>query len=126
MPRAEHEIHGSGGGRIAEQGRVDFDERFARIEMRRTSTLIAAMMLYKGETDSMLCGTSGAFAMHLHFIDAERRRGGHVLTCRTGPVEVKIDHARDLHVELPPGIALGAPDTGEGVAERIREVEGDS
>ena len=26
---------------------------------------------------------------HLHFVDAERRRGGHVLTCRTGRVEVR-------------------------------------
>ena len=63
---------------------------------------------------------------HLHFIDAERRRGGHVLTCRTGRVEVGIDHARDLHVELPPGIELGAPDAGAGTAERIRKVEGES
>ena len=63
---------------------------------------------------------------HLHFVDAERRRGGHVLTCRTGPVEVQIDHARDLHVELPPGIELGAPDAGAGAAERIRQVEGES
>jgi malate dehydrogenase (oxaloacetate-decarboxylating)(NADP+) len=43
---------------------------FARVEMRRTSTLIGAMGIYKGEADSMLCGTSGAFPMHLHFIDA--------------------------------------------------------
>jgi malate dehydrogenase (oxaloacetate-decarboxylating)(NADP+) len=43
---------------------------FARVEMRRTSTLIGAMGIYKGEADSMLCGTSGAFAMHLHFVDA--------------------------------------------------------
>jgi malate dehydrogenase (oxaloacetate-decarboxylating)(NADP+) len=42
---------------------------FARIEMRRTQTLIGAMLMYKGEADGMLCGTSGAFAMHLHFID---------------------------------------------------------
>jgi malate dehydrogenase (oxaloacetate-decarboxylating)(NADP+) len=42
---------------------------YARIEMRRTATLIGAMLMYKGEADSMLCGTYGAFAMHLHFID---------------------------------------------------------
>jgi acetolactate decarboxylase len=63
---------------------------------------------------------------HLHFIDAERRRGGHVLTCRTAGVTVGIDHARDLHVELPPGIELGSPDAGADTAQRIREVEGDS
>jgi malate dehydrogenase (oxaloacetate-decarboxylating)(NADP+) len=38
--------------------------------MRRTTTLIGAMMMYKGEADGMLCGTSGVFAMHLHFVDA--------------------------------------------------------
>ena len=43
---------------------------FARVEMRRTQTLIGAMMLYKGEADGFLCGTSGVFAMHLHFVDA--------------------------------------------------------
>jgi malate dehydrogenase (oxaloacetate-decarboxylating)(NADP+) len=43
---------------------------FARVEMRRTSTLIGAVGIYKGEADSMLCGVSGAFAMHLHFVDA--------------------------------------------------------
>jgi malate dehydrogenase (oxaloacetate-decarboxylating)(NADP+) len=42
---------------------------FARLEMRRTQTLIGAMLMHKGEADGMLCGTSGAFAMHLHFID---------------------------------------------------------
>lgn len=63
---------------------------------------------------------------HLHFVDAARRRGGHVLGCRTGCVRVAIDSARHLHVELPPGIELGAPDTGSGAAERIRRVEGGS
>ncbi|HEY1288350.1 MAG TPA: NADP-dependent malic enzyme [Burkholderiales bacterium] len=43
---------------------------FARVEMRRTSTLIGAVGIYKGEADSMLCGVSGAFGMHMHFIDA--------------------------------------------------------
>jgi malate dehydrogenase (oxaloacetate-decarboxylating)(NADP+) len=43
---------------------------FARVEMRRTQTLIGVMLMHKGEADAMLCGTSGAFAMHLHFIDA--------------------------------------------------------
>jgi acetolactate decarboxylase len=63
---------------------------------------------------------------HLHFVDSVRRRGGHVLNCRTGTVEVKIDHARDLHVELPPGIKLGAAETDTGAAERIRRIEGES
>jgi acetolactate decarboxylase len=63
---------------------------------------------------------------HLHFVDADRRRGGHVLACRPRRVQVRIDHARDLHVELPPGIELGAPGTGAAAEERIRRIEGES
>jgi acetolactate decarboxylase len=63
---------------------------------------------------------------HLHFVDADRLRGGHVLACRPRRVEVRIDHARDLHVELPPGIELGAPDAGAAAQERIRRIEGES
>ncbi|HEY6821529.1 MAG TPA: NADP-dependent malic enzyme [Burkholderiales bacterium] len=42
---------------------------YARIEMRRRQTLIGAMMMYKGEADGMLCGTFGAHAQHLRYID---------------------------------------------------------
>jgi len=48
---------------------------------------------------------------HLHFVDAERRRGGHVLDSRAGgPLRVRIDPSDDLHVELPPAIDLADPD----------------
>ena len=36
--------------------------------MRRSNTLIGAMMMYKGEADGMLCGTFGAYVQHLQFI----------------------------------------------------------
>jgi len=42
---------------------------YARIEMRLRDTLIGAMMMYKGEVDGMLCGTSGTHARHLHYVD---------------------------------------------------------
>jgi malate dehydrogenase (oxaloacetate-decarboxylating)(NADP+) len=42
---------------------------FARIEMRRTYTLIGAMMIHKGEADGMLCGTFGMHTLHLRYID---------------------------------------------------------
>src|SRR5918995_3316219 len=42
---------------------------YARVEMRRHSTLIGAMMMYKGEADAMLCGTFGMHAEHLRYID---------------------------------------------------------
>jgi acetolactate decarboxylase len=63
---------------------------------------------------------------HLHFVDAERRRGGHVLACRPNGVTVHMDHARELHVELPPGVELGTPDSGAAAADRIRRVEGET
>src|SRR5688572_5793621 len=42
---------------------------FARVEMRRHTTLIGAMMMFKGEADGMLCGTFGMHAEHLRYID---------------------------------------------------------
>jgi malate dehydrogenase (oxaloacetate-decarboxylating)(NADP+) len=50
----------------------------AKIEMRRRLTLIGAMLLYKAEVDSMLCGTWGTTHSHLHYIDQVigRRQGG--------------------------------------------------
>jgi acetolactate decarboxylase len=48
---------------------------------------------------------------HLHFVDHERRRGGHVLGSRSAaPLRARIDPAEDLHVELPPAIDLADPD----------------
>ena len=42
---------------------------YARIEMRRRQTLIGAMMIHKGEAESMLCGTFGTHALHLEYVD---------------------------------------------------------
>ncbi|MEK6245951.1 MAG: NADP-dependent malic enzyme [Pseudomonadota bacterium] len=42
---------------------------YARAEMRRSNTLIGAMMMIKGEADGMLCGTFGTHALHLQFIE---------------------------------------------------------
>jgi acetolactate decarboxylase len=48
---------------------------------------------------------------HLHFVDGERRSGGHVLGSRSAaPLRARIDPAADLHVELPPAIDLADPD----------------
>src|ERR1700731_1746754 len=40
----------------------------AREAMRNRSTLIAAMLLRRGDVDCMLCGTSGAFYDHLKYL----------------------------------------------------------
>jgi acetolactate decarboxylase len=46
---------------------------------------------------------------HLHFISADRSRGGHVLDSRSRGLRARIDPSNDLHVELPPRIDLEDP-----------------
>src|SRR5215813_1611808 len=43
-------------------------QTLAKEAMRNRSTLIAAMLLRRGDVDSMLCGTSGAFYEHLNYV----------------------------------------------------------
>ncbi|HVW46539.1 MAG TPA: acetolactate decarboxylase [Solirubrobacterales bacterium] len=61
---------------------------------------------------------------HLHFVDAERRRGGHVLDFRSGgPLRARIDLADDLHVELPPAVDLADPDLAAATHAAIDAAE---
>lgn len=60
---------------------------------------------------------------HLHFISADRKRGGHVLGSRCAALRVRIDPSNDLQVELPPGIDLTDPDLAAGTHEAIARVE---
>jgi acetolactate decarboxylase len=60
---------------------------------------------------------------HLHFITADRSRGGHVLDSRTEAVRVLLDPARDLHVELPPGVELADPELARSTHRAIELVE---
>lgn len=46
---------------------------------------------------------------HLHFISADRARGGHVLESRSRGLRARLDPSNDLHVELPPEIDLADP-----------------
>ena len=52
--------------------------QLAKIEMRRRLTLIAAMLLHKGEVDGLICGTWGGTHNHLEYIDQVigKRMGG--------------------------------------------------
>jgi acetolactate decarboxylase len=56
---------------------------------------------------------------HLHFITADRGRGGHVLGCRLRRGRLRIDPSADLHVELPPGVELGEGHVDEAALDRI-------
>src|SRR5688500_18665507 len=43
--------------------------QYAKLEMRRRTTLIASMLLRKGYADGMICGTISTASRHLHHID---------------------------------------------------------
>lgn len=61
---------------------------------------------------------------HLHFVSEDRGRGGHVLASRSaGPLRARLDFSNDLHVELPPGIALADPALAAGTHTAIEQVE---
>ncbi len=61
-------------------------EQFAKIEMRRRLTLIASMLLHKGEVDGLICGTWGSTQQHLGHIDQiiGRRAGVNTYACMNG------------------------------------------
>lgn len=55
---------------------------------------------------------------HFHFITEDRSRGGHVLKCRTGHVQMQIDEIPQLHLVLPEsGEFLKADLSGDKSAE---------
>ena len=82
--------------------------QYAKLEMRRRTTLIAAMLLKKGEADGLICGTISTTARHLRYIDQVlgRRSGVTVYGAMTGLVlpgrQVFIV---DTHVNLDPTAA---------------------
>jgi malate dehydrogenase (oxaloacetate-decarboxylating)(NADP+) len=61
-------------------------EQVAKIEMRRRLTLIASMLLQKGDVDGMICGTWGTTNTHLGYIDQVLGKRGGVQTyaCMNG------------------------------------------
>lgn len=61
-------------------------EQYAKLEMRRRSTLIGAMLIHKGDADGMICGTFGTTDMHLHYIDQVlgKRKGASVYAAMNG------------------------------------------
>ena len=44
-------------------------QQYAKLEVRRRTTLIAALMVSKNQADGMICGIVGNFSAHLHYID---------------------------------------------------------
>ena len=60
---------------------------------------------------------------HLHFIDTDRTRGGHVLDFEITRGNIVLDPSSDLHVELPPGIDLTSPTLSSGTHAAIERIE---
>jgi len=89
--------------------------QYAKLEMRRRTTLIASMLLKKGEADGLICGTISGTARHLHYIDQVlgRRAGVNVYGAMTGLIlpgrQVFI---ADTHVNLDPSAEQLAELTG--------------
>jgi malate dehydrogenase (oxaloacetate-decarboxylating)(NADP+) len=50
-------------------GREGVTAQYAKLEMRRRTTLIAAMLLKKGEGDGLICGTISSSGRHLKYVD---------------------------------------------------------
>ena len=60
---------------------------------------------------------------HLHFIDADRSRGGHVLDSRSRDAWIQLDPSNDLHVELPPRVDLADPELAAATHAVVERVE---
>jgi acetolactate decarboxylase len=60
---------------------------------------------------------------HLHFISADRARGGHVLGSRSDGLRVRLDPASELHVELPPAVKLADPELAAATHAAVERVE---
>ncbi len=60
---------------------------------------------------------------HLHFISADRTRGGHVLDLRPREAVAHVDLSGELHVELPPGVDLDDSDLDDATASALDRAE---
>jgi malate dehydrogenase (oxaloacetate-decarboxylating)(NADP+) len=60
--------------------------QIAKIEMRRRLTLIAGMLLHKGDVDGLICGTWGTTSHHLDYLNQVigKREGVHTYACMNG------------------------------------------
>ncbi len=82
--------------------------QYAKLEMRRRTTLIAAMLLKKGEADGLICGTISTTARHLRYIDQVigRQAGVEVYGAMSGLIlPGRQVFVVDTHVNLDPTAA---------------------
>jgi acetolactate decarboxylase len=60
---------------------------------------------------------------HLHFIDTEYSRGGHLLNCTTSKVRIELDETSDMLLSLPKDAAFLSTDLDSPAGEKINYVE---
>jgi len=60
---------------------------------------------------------------HFHFLDKERKRGGHVLACTTSDVRITIDKTAGLIMALPETASFYKADLDNAVSEELKQVE---
>ena len=92
--------------------RAGVTQPLAKIEMRRRLSLIGAMMVRKGDSDAMICGTYGTHDIHLHYIDQVLglRKGAHEYAAMNGlMLPGRLLFLVDTHVNYDP--------TAEQIAE---------
>jgi malate dehydrogenase (oxaloacetate-decarboxylating)(NADP+) len=95
-------------------------EQYAKLEMRRRTTLIAAMLLRKGEADGLICGMISATSRHLRYIDQiiGHPKGVRVYGTMTGLIlPGRQLFIVDTHVNLDPGAEELAEITGLAAAQ---------
>ena len=93
----------------------------AKAIMRTNSTAIGAIMVYRGEADSLICGTFGEYRWHLNYVtqvlgDAKHRPHGalSMVILEDGPLFIA-----DTHVRTRPEPAELA-ETAIGAARHVR------
>ena len=93
----------------------------ARAIMRTNTTAIGAVMVHRGEADSLICGTFGQYSWHLNYINQVLARDGHkaqgalsLLILEDGPLFIADTQVN--HVPSPEQIA----EISIGAARHVR------
>ena len=97
--------------------------QIAKIEMRRRLTLIAGMLLHKGDVDGLICGTWGNTAHHLDYLDQVigKREGVNTYACMNALLlPGRQVFLLDTHVNLDPTAEQLAEITMMAAEEMLR------
>ncbi len=71
-------------------------------------------------------GYSSMFSIpgyHFHFISEDRRHGGHLLTCATGPLRLRMERLSDFHLALPENESFLKADLSRNTAADLAYAE---